>query len=117
MKNVISVETLKENVKVYLRLEEENSNGWEWFYTCALPDLLQDKNITLKYVRQMTKEELDVTISLSLDIVKKFQSLDLAQAFLDVYTKYYGQGLDEENFFQNEIQPLMKFIEQNKGQN
>ena len=28
------------------------------------------------------------------------------------YKKYYGQGVDVENFYQNEIQPLLKFIQQ-----
>lgn len=112
MKKLVSVDSLKENVQVYMRLEKENANGWEWYCTCALGDLLQNENVTLAYVQQMTKEELDVTLSLSLDIVTKFKSLDLACAFVNVYKKYYGQGVDEENFYQNEIQPLLKIIEQ-----
>jgi hypothetical protein len=110
MKKVISVDSLKENVQVYMRLEKENANGWEWFCTCALEDFLQNENVTLAYIQQMTKEELDVTLSLSLEIVRKFKSLDLACAFLNVYEKYYGQGLDEENFYENEILPLLKVI-------
>ena len=117
MKNTLAtVETLKKDVKVYERLEKEGANGWEWYCTCALGNLLQNENITLSYIQQMTKEELDVTLSLSMDIVKSFQSLDLACAFVDAYTKYYGQGLDNEDFYQNEIQPLLKFIQQNEKQ-
>ena len=112
MKKIVSVDTLKENVQVYMRLEEENSNGWEWYCTCALEDLLQNENVTLAYIQQMTKGEFDVTISLSLDIVTKFKSVDLACAFVNVYEKYYGQGVDEDNFYQNEILPLLKFIQQ-----
>lgn len=109
-KNLITVKSLKDDVKVYERLEKENANGWEWYCTCALGNLLQDENITLSYIKQMTKEELNVTISLSWSVVNKFKSLDLARAFIDVYKKYYGQGQDEEDFYQNEIQPLIKFI-------
>ena len=116
MKKVVSVDTLKENVQVYLRLERENANGWEWYCTCALEDLLQNENVTLSYIQQITKEEFNVTISLSLDIVTKFKSVDLACAFVNAYKKYYEQGMDVENFYQNEIQPLLKFIQQNEKQ-
>ena len=73
---------------------------------------MQNENVTLMYVQQMAKEELDVTLSLSLDIVRKFKSLDLACAFVNVYEKFYGQGADENDFYQNEIQPLRKIIQQ-----
>ena len=112
MKDVVSVNSLKEDVQVYMRLEKENANGWGWYSTCALGNLLQNENITLAYVQQMTKEELDVTLSLSLDIVTRFKSLDLACAFVNVYEKFYGHGVDEDDFYQNEIQPLRKIIQQ-----
>lgn len=115
MKNVATVQSLKEDVKVYERLEKENANGWEWYCTCALGNLLQNESVTLAYVQQMTKEELDVTLSLSLDIVKKFQSVHLARAFVDMYARHYGQGADENGFYQNEIQPLLQFIAQKEN--
>ena len=112
-KNLVTVETLKNDVKAYIRLEKENSSGWEWYCTCALGNLLEDESVTMAYVQQMSKEELDVTLSLSLDIVEKLKSVNLAREFVNIYTKYYGQGLDLDDFYKNEIQPLLKFIQQN----
>ena len=116
-KNSVNVEVLKKDVEVYTQLETENANGWEWYSTCALGNLLQDESVTMAYVQQITKQELDLTLSLSLDIVENFQSVDLACAFVSAYTKYYGQGLDKENFYENEIQPLMEFIRQRRDLN
>ena len=109
-KNLITVESLKEDVKVYERLEKENANGWEWYCTCAIGNLLQNERTTLSYIQQITKEELDVTLSLAPDIAKRFRSKEMARAFVDGYEKYYKNHADEENFYQNEIQFLLEFI-------
>lgn len=112
MMELVSVSVLKEDVKAYIRLETNGANGWEWYCTCALDNLLKSESVTLAYVNQMSKEEFDVTISLSFDIVKKFQSLPVAYAFVSAYKKYYGQTVGGDNLYENEILPLLKFIQQ-----
>ena len=116
MNKKISVDSLKENIQVYMRLEKDNENGWGWLYSCALDDFLKSEDVTLAYVNQMTKDEFDVMISLSSDIVAKLKSVELANAFINIYKKYYGQGLEDNYLYQNEIQPLFDFIQKNMSE-
>ena len=41
MMELVSVSVLKEDVKAYIRLENNGAIGWEWYCTCALDNLLK----------------------------------------------------------------------------
>jgi len=104
----ITLKQLKEDVENFYRLEKENANGWGWYYTCAMSNLLCSEQITLEYINQMTKQELDVTFSLSYEIVKNFKSKQIAQAFLNKYQQIYANQKEDVQGFYSEEVPLLK---------
>ena len=106
----ITLKQLKEDVENFYRLEKQNENGWDWYYACALPNLLLSEQTTLEYVNQMTKQELDVTFSLSFEIVKEFKSKQIAQAFLNKYQQIYANQKDEQGFCFEEVLLLKDYL-------
>ena len=104
--NAVTVELLKKDVENYFALEKENANGWEWYCTCAIKNLTKNEEITTAYIRQMTKEEFDVTVSLAEELFNYFKNKEMVLLLIGLYEKFYANGNDKDDIYHYEIEPL-----------
>lgn len=112
MKNKITVERLKELVREYIILRnDEMENSTEWAYVMLEPDLIANEEVTLRYLMQINKDEFDV---LGEDnwfehIVGKFRSQEMLNIIQMQYKKFYGESTDTE-FYREYIEGLINCI-------
>ena len=112
MKTKITVERLKELVREYIILRnDEMENSTEWAYVMLEPDLIANEEVTLRYLMQINKDEFDV---LGEDnwfehIVGKFRSQEMLNIIQMQYKKFYGESTDTE-FYRESIEGLYNCI-------
>ena len=112
MKTKITVERLKELVREYIILRnDEMENSTEWAYVMLEPDLIANEEVTLRYLMQINKDEFDV---LGEDrwleyIVEKFKSQEMLDVILAKYRDFFGESIDTE-FYRKSIEGLSNCI-------
>ena len=101
-KEQITVERLKALVAEYARKENEPyGHPVEWAYVMLEPDLIASREITLEFLKQMSKEEFDVMLNFFLDVMKKFKSAEFLSIIESHYLKYYGENKETEAYIEN----------------
>ena len=112
MKNQITVERLKELVKEFMVLEkDEFGHSSEWAYVMLEPALIECYEVTLKYLKQIDKDEF---IALGENhwfsvILTKFKSLEMLNIILSQYKIFFGESIDTE-FYRDSIKGLENCI-------
>ena len=112
MKTKITVERLKELVRKYIVLRnDEMEDSTEWAYVMLEPDLIANEEVTLRYLMQINKDEFDV---LGEDrwleyIVEKFKSQEMLDVILAKYRDFFGESIDTE-FYRESIEGLCNCI-------
>lgn len=111
-KNTVTLQTLKEDVIlcnkiIQKQLETPPNNkmrdcydGLYWYSIYALNNLLQDKDITLEFIKQLDKGEFDVVKTVVKKLVEKLDDKDIAKSLLDKYNIFYPASSEtDENYF------------------
>lgn len=116
-KNLVTVKTLKKDVKTYLKLEKAGKNAKAWYQSFAVNNLLKNLEITLDYVYQMKKEEFDITILFAMELINKFQSEELARVLVWRYNDFYKDSANEEKLYRDIIDSIYQYIENDSNYN
>lgn len=108
---MITVKTLKKDVKTYLKLKKAGESAKAWYASIAVNNLLENLEITLEYVYQIKKEEFDITFLFAMELINKFQSEELARVFTFKYSDFYKDGSKVEEAYQDILSLVYQYIE------
>lgn len=116
-KNLVTIKTLKKDVRTYLKLEKAGKNAKAWYKSFAVNNLLENLEITLGYAYQIKKQEFDITILFAMELINKFQSEELARVFIWKYNIFYKDISNEEKMYKDIISLIYKYIENSPNYN
>ena len=112
MKEVITVQTLKDLVKQYIDLTNDAmEDSTEWAYAVLEPALIKSEEVTLKYLEQISEDEFIILGETNhfLDILGKFKSSAILNAIQQQYRNFFGESTDTE-FYQDYIDGLDNYL-------
>ena len=112
MKTQITVERLKELVREYIVLRnDEMENSTEWAYVMLEPDLIANEEVTLRYLMQINKDEFDVLGENHWfeHIVGTFKSQEMLNIIQMKYKSFFGESIDTE-FYREYIDGLRNCV-------
>lgn len=86
----VTVQTLKRDVEFYYEeLQDPNGNENDFYGTCGVDNLCENEQVTLDFVKQLTKKEFDIVVTYIDSAVKKFKNAEMGFIVLDHFKEFY----------------------------
>lgn len=86
----VNVQSLKRDVEFYYEeLKDPNGDENDFYSSCGVDNLCENEQVTLDFVKQLTKKEFDIVVAYIYSVVRKFKNSEMAFIVLDHFKKFY----------------------------
>ena len=110
---IITAESLREEITTLIKQDQESDGAWNTFMLYTIKDMMQDYDVMVQYLCDITKEQFDFICEAIDEVVYHFQKPELIGIIENLYHKFYGDDKSTA-FFRDNIEGLRNCIKNTK---